>query len=59
MTYDPVGDAAQQGTLYASATVAADHDEVRRPFSGSLHDLVGGHTCNDELERRWLRSDRR
>lgn len=54
MTHHPFGDAAQQGTLYASATVAADHDEVRWPISSSLHDLVGGHPCNDELERRRL-----
>lgn len=54
MTHHPFGDAAQQGTLYASATVAADHDEVRGPFSGSLHDLIRGRPYNDELECRWL-----
>jgi hypothetical protein len=54
VTHDSLGNAAEQDTLYATATMAADHDEVRRPVFGSLRDLGGRLARLDELQRRRL-----
>ena len=51
VTHDSLGDATEQDALYATATVAADHDEVSRPLFGSLRDLGGRRAGLDELQR--------
>src|SRR5258708_36958978 len=39
VAHDALGDAPQQGALYATASMAADHDEVCRPVLRRLDDL--------------------
>jgi len=40
--YDGVGDAAEQRPTYAPPSMAANYDQVRRPFLGDLLDDLGG-----------------
>ncbi len=54
VAHDALGHAAEECTSSASSTVAADHDDVRRPLSGSSNDLIDGPPVDHELEGRWL-----
>src|SRR5437899_9135619 len=52
--HDALGDAPQQGALYASASMAADHDQVRRPVLRRIDDLGLRRTDLDEFQRGHL-----
>ena len=55
MAHDRLRDTAQQGSLHSPASVAAEHDDIRRPFVRGLDDLGGGLPDLDEFQDRWCR----
>src|SRR5258708_34278259 len=50
VAHDALGDAPQQGALYASASMAADHDQVCRPVLRRIDDLGLRGTDLDEFQ---------
>lgn len=54
MTRDGFRHAAHERAVDTATSVTANHDDIRRPLDGGLHDLCGGLSDGDELECRWI-----
>jgi hypothetical protein len=51
VAHDALGDTSEQGALYTTPSVAADHDQISGPVLCSIDDLGKRATDLDEIQR--------